>query len=202
MGIFIVFEGIDGAGKTTQIPLLYRNLTRIGYAPLLTHEPGGTPLGDSVNKWLKKYPERSPLTELLLMCSARSEHITKVIKPALDQGRIVICDRYSPSTIAYQGHGRGLELELIQEVNFRATQGLEPDLIVLLNIPVSTAYTRKPNRKHDGFETEKKEFHQRIKDGYLALASANDKKWLTIDGNLPKSTIAAQIWDRVNVMLT
>lgn len=202
MGIFIVFEGIDGAGKTSQIPLLHKNLVRGGFDPLLTHEPGGTPLGDAVNKWLEEYTKRSPLTELLLMCSARAEHISKVIKPALDEGRIVICDRYTHSTIAYQGYGRGLGLELIQQVNVRATEGIEPDLIVLLDIPISTAYKRKPNRKNDGFETEESAFHQRVRDGYLSLASLNDNNWLTIDGTLPRSNIAAKIWNRVSLMLT
>lgn len=202
MGLFIVFEGIDGAGKTSQIPMLHKNLVNMGYDPLLTHEPGGTPIGDTVAEWLKKHTERSPLTELLLMCTARAEHTSKVIKPALDERRIVICDRYSPSTMAYQGYGRGLELELIQEVNIRATGGIEPDLIVLLDIPISTAYRRKPNRKNDGFETEKMEFHQRTRNGYLSLASENPTKWLTIDGTLPKSKIAAKILDRVSLMLT
>jgi len=146
---------------------------------------------------LKSYPQRSDLTELLLFTAARAEHVARVIRPALEHSRTVVCDRFIASTLAYQGYGRGLDLELIRQVNFYATQGLKPSLTILIDVPVTTAKARKGPANADVFEGERSRFRQRVRDGYRAMAAADPKEWLVVDGTLPKETIAAKVWERV-----
>jgi dTMP kinase len=137
VGIFIVLEGGEGCGKSTQARLLYQRLQQEGYPALLLHEPGGTPMGDQVRRLLMAQQGKatvSPLAELLLFSAARAELVQKVLRPALTEGRVVVCDRYTPSTVAYQGYGRGIPLETIDQVDRLSTGGLEPDLVVLLDM--------------------------------------------------------------------
>ncbi len=144
---------------------------------ILTYEPGGTPLGDKLRDWLKKAGrEVSPQTELVLFNAARALSVSEVIKPNLAKGRIVISDRYTDSTTVYQGYGRGLDLKLVKVLNHTATGGLKPDLTVLLDIRVDTGLARK--EQHDRFEQEELAFHERVREGYLALAKAEPGRWL------------------------
>lgn len=199
MSLFITFEGGEGCGKSTQARALQRRLLSLGLPAILTHEPGGTPLGNDLRRWLKGEGEIDPLTELLLFNASRAHLVSQVIRPALDGGSIVICDRFFHSTVAYQGYGRGLDLGLIETVNNIATQGLRPDLIVLLDIAAEQGLKRKNLR--DRFEREEIAFHQRVRQGYLGMAKKDPQRWLVIDGSLRKKEIERLIWERVEQLL-
>jgi len=196
---FITFEGGEGCGKSTQVRALYRRLLKMGIPALLTHEPGGTPLGNDLRRWLKGEGEIDPLTELLLFNASRAHLVSHVIRPALDGGSIVICDRFFHSTIAYQGYGRGLDPGLIETLNNIATQGLKPDLIVFLNIAAEQGLKRKKLR--DRFEREEIAFHQRVRQGYLEMAKKDPGRWLVVDGSLPRKEVQRLIWQRVGQLL-
>ena len=200
MSLFITFEGGEGSGKSTQARALHRRLLRMGIPALLTHEPGGTPLGNEIRRWLKgEGPDLSGQTELLLFNASRAHLISQVIRPALKGGTTAICDRFFHSTIAYQGYGRDLARDLIEAANNIATQGLKPDLIVLLDIPVEEGLARK--RLRDRFEREETAFHRRVRQGYLEMAKKDPERWLVIDGLLPKKEIQRLIWERVEQLL-
>ncbi len=199
MALFITFEGGEGSGKSTQAKALYKRLLSLNIPTLLTHEPGGTPLGNSLRRWLKDKEEIDPRTELLLFNASRVHLVSHVIRPALEKGTTVICDRFAESTIAYQGYGRGLDLNLIEAVNNTATQGLRPDLIVFLDIPVDHGLARKGRR--DRFEREEIAFHQRVRNGYLEMARREPERWLAIDGSLHRRKIQRLIWERVEPLL-
>jgi len=199
MSIFITFEGGEGSGKSTQARTLHRRLSRSDIPALLTHEPGGTPLGREIRRWLKGKGESNPQTELLLFNASRAQLVAEVIRPALKSGTVVICDRFYHSTIAYQGYGRGLPLDLIEAANNIATQGLEPDLTILLDIDVAQGLARKKMR--DRFEREELAFHQRVRQGYLEMAKKDPQRWLVIDGSLPKKEIERLIEERVRQVL-
>ncbi|MFQ5924405.1 MAG: dTMP kinase [Dehalococcoidia bacterium] len=209
MSLFITFEGGEGSGKGVQARALYRRLLSAGIPAILTHEPGGTPLGNVLRRWLKgtggsgkgenEKGETDPLTELLLFNASRAHLVSQVIRPALDGGSIVICDRFFHSTIAYQGCGRGLSLDLIETLNDIATQGLRPDLIVLLDIAAEQGLKRKKLR--DRFEREEIAFHRRVRQCYLEMAAAEPERWLVVDGSLPKKEVQRLIWERVEQLL-
>ena len=212
MGSFIVLEGGDGTGKSTQAASLSERLLRAGHSIILLREPGGTPVGDQIRRILKgeRGPGLSPMAELLLFSAARTELVAHALKPALGSGHTVICDRYTPSTIAYQGYGRGLPLDVIRKVNHLATQGQEPDLVVLLDMEPAEALRRvaegsEPDRIGEEdlrrFEEEPLEFHQRVRQGYLELAKAEPERWLVVDSSLPKERVAEIIWRRVGALL-
>ena len=201
MATFIVFEGIDGSGKSTQIELLRQSLIDDGHDPLVTQEPDGTPLGEAAGRWLRGYPNLSPLTEFLLFEATRAEHVEKVIQPALNSKRIVLCDRFSPSTMAYQSYGRGLDAKTVEDINRLAAGGLQPTQIVFLDVPIEAALSRKESTKLDQFEKQNLDFYQRVRQGYLELAAKNPETWLTLDGTLPADAIAESIWARVLSLL-
>lgn len=201
MGLFIVFEGIDGSGKSTQIQILYDTLVQNGYNPILSREPGGTNLGETLGYWIKTYPDRLPITELFLLAAARAEHVAQVIKPALDDGRVVLCDRFIASTIAYQGYARGLDIGLINQMNSQSSQNVSPDLTIFLDLPISTARSRKAGADLDVFEKEGDEFQQKVREGYISMATEQRDRWLLVDGSLPRETICEQAWKRVQELL-
>lgn len=203
MALFIVFEGGEGCGKSTQTRALYRRLSKDGFRAVLTREPGGTRLGERVRRHLKQTGETriSPLAELFLLAAARAQLVREVIRPALGRDETVICDRYSPSTLAYQGYGRGLDMDAIRAVNGMATDGFFPDLIVLLDIPVEAGLGRKKSKERDRFESESLAFHARVRRGYLEMARADPQRWLVVDGRLPRKVIEETIWKRVSVLL-
>lgn len=207
MACFITFEGIEGCGKTTQIRLLAEALQRSGKAVLLTREPGGCPIADKIRAILLDAgnSEMTPKTELLLYAAARAQHIDEVIKPALQRGTVVLCDRFTDATVAYQGYGRGLDQELISALNETATDKCRPDLTVLIDCPVETGLERAIARieagsaadsthlREERFEKESRQFHQRVRNGYLSLAQASPERFILIDGTKNIEMIAADI---------
>ena len=204
MSLFITFEGGEGSGKSVQAKVLYRRLSKLAIPVLLTHEPGGTALSTKLGHWLKWTDDRdiSPLTELLLFNASRAQLVSEIIRPNLESGITIICDRYSDSTTVYQSYGRELNLEMVKTINDVATQGLKPDLTVLLDISVEAGLDRKRNRRHDRFEQEEIAFHQRVRNGYLKLAANDPERWLIVDATQSKKKIAQIIWQRVNQLLS
>lgn len=203
MSLFITFEGGEGCGKSVQASMLHDRLARAGIPVIMTHEPGGTPLGDKISHWLKwnKDLDISPATELLLFNASRSHLVDTIIKPNLEKGKVVICDRFTDSTTAYQGYGRGIELEVVKAVNNAATHNLLPDLTILLDLPAEEGLTRKSYTEQDRFEKEDITFHKRICRGYLELAASEPERWLVIDARQSKAKIADIIWQRVSLLL-
>ncbi len=203
MSLFITFEGGEGSGKSVQARALYRKLSNLAIPVVLTHEPGVTPLGRKVTRWLKWSPDMdiSPLAELLLFNVSRVQLIAAVIKPSLKSGKVVICDRYDDSTVAYQSYGRGLDLAAVKAVNGAAVQGLIPDLTVLLDIPVESGLARKKGKQKDRFEREDIAFHQRVRGGYLKLAADDPQRWLVVDATRSKEKIGQIVWQKVSELL-
>ena len=201
MGTFIVFEGGEGSGKSTQARCLYRRLRRQGHPGLLTHEPGGTVFGERVRCILKRGIYVTPRSWLFLFSAARTQLLEEVVHPALARGEAVVCDRYVPSTIAYQGYGHGLSLEMVSMVTEAATQGLRPDVVVLLDAPSDIGLKRRAGRGRDRFEAEALEFHRRVREGYLKQAKDEPERWLVVDATLPKERVAEVIWQRVEPLL-
>ncbi len=184
-GWFISLEGIEGAGKTTQTRLLADWLTQKGYDVLVTHEPGGTPLGQSLRQLLLHYP-LPQRTELLLYAADRATHVAQVLKPALQSNKVVLCDRYLDSTVAYQGWGRGLDVTLIEQMNHVATEGLTPDLTLWLDVPVAVGLARARGRGAlDHMEQESLAFHERVRQGYQHLTAQYPERMVRIAAALP-----------------
>jgi len=201
LSLFIAFEGGEGSGKSTQARALYRRLSKQGLPAVLTHEPGGTALGNNMRRWLKWAKEISSLTEFLLFASSRAQLVAEVIGPALEKGAIVICDRYADSTTAYQGYGRGLDLGLIKTINNAATGGLRPNLVILLDTEAEKGLQRKRSKK-DRFEREELSFHQRVREGYLKMARNDPQRWLVVDATLPRAKVEQIIRERVSQLLS
>jgi dTMP kinase len=202
LGLFIAFEGGEGCGKSTQSELLLKKFQQQNIPAVLTHEPGGTALGNELRRALKR--ERgsfiSPQAELFLVAASRAQLVAEVIRPALEEGKVIICDRFTYSTLVYQGYGRGLELSFVETVNNIATQNLKPDLTILLDISPEQGLARKGSLR-DRFELEDLSFHRRVREGYLRMVAAESERWLVIDASLPKEKVAGIIWDRVSKLL-
>ena len=201
MARFITFEGGEGSGKSTQARLLLQKLEARHVPAMLTRDPGGTAVGDELRTALKRKQGApiAPRTELFLFAASRAQLVAEVIRPALEAGKAVLCDRFTHSTTVYQGYGRGLDLSVIELVNNMATMGLSPDLIVLLDIMPEQGLTRKRSLD-DRFELEDLPFHRRVRDGYLKLAAAEPDRWLVIDASLPRDEVAGTIWERVSLL--
>ncbi len=189
---FITFEGIEGTGKTTQIRRTADWLTAHGIDFVLTREPGGCFIADQIRTVLldSKNTALAPEAELLLYLASRAQHVTEVIRPALDANKVVLCDRFADATQAYQGYARELGSDLVSHLNRYATGGLTPDLTLLLDIPVETGLARARRRadaieddsdKEDRFEKEHLDFHQRVREGYLAIARNHTDRVLILD---------------------
>ena len=204
MALFITFEGGEGSGKSVQAKALCRRLSRMNIPAILTHEPGVTPLGRKITRWLKwgKDMGISPRAELMLFNASRAQLLEEVIKPNLEKGNIVICDRYADSTTAYQSYGRGLDLEMVGAVNESAMQGIKPALTVLLDLPVEDGLARKKGEKRDRFEQEAIDFHRRVRQGYRAMAEAEPDRWLVVDAAQSRDKIEAIIWQKVSQLLS
>jgi len=202
-GRFIVFEGPEGAGKSTQIARLAARLRADGHDPVVTREPGGTPAGDRIRSVLLDPDLRvDAATEFLLYAAARAQHVSEVIGPALAAGRVVLSDRFAAASVAYQGYGRGLDLDWIHDVNARVTAGLRPDLIVLLDLEPSVGLTRVAARGlPDRLEVAELAFHLRVRDGFAALAAAEPDRWRVFDAREPAATLEAQLWRAVAPVL-
>lgn len=191
---FITFEGIEGCGKTTQ---LRRLAARLGPGCVVTREPGGTAIGGAVRQVLLDPANRglTPMAELLLYFADRAQNVAEVVRPALAEGRVVLCDRHVESSLAYQGYGRGLPLGAIRELGALATGGLRPDLIVLLDVPVEVGLARVGQRgAHDRLEAEVREFHDRVRAGYESLRAEEPSRWLELDGAAPPDAVFEALW--------
>lgn len=231
MAFFIVFEGGEGSGKTTQARKLYSTLCNLKHRVRIVHEPGDTALGKAlrgliatpkqalfstwkrglvpVNQdsqltlatkdfWLPIVPE----AELFLFEASRAQLIAEVIRPSLSNGISIICDRYIYSTVAYQAYGRNLDIKLIERLNEVATGGLQPDLVIFLDMPPSAGLRRKTKATEiSRFEEEEVAFHQRVRDGYLRQAATDPQRWFVIDALKSKAQVSDVIWDRVEKLL-
>ena len=190
-GTFITFEGIDGSGKSTQLRLLANFLQQGGCEVLLTREPGGTPVGNRLRAaLLDAHEEVDPLTELLVFAADRAQHVRRVLRPALESGRIVFSDRYADATRAYQGAGRGFSTELIEEIIQLATEGLKPDLTVLFDLSIEDSTVRTQRRgngsqRGDRLDAENNEFHSRVRAAYLQLAESEPERIKIVNTNQP-----------------
>lgn len=190
MSLFITFEGVEGSGKTTQIQRLKKYLAQKGIPCKVTREPGGVPIGEKVRKILlnPNHHEMVPTTELLLYEAARAQHVKEVIKPFLKKGGIVLCDRFSDATLAYQGYGRRIDLKWIDRLNRLASQGIKPDVTFLLDCPSDVGLKRALQRnqtlkqeREERFEREEIQFHRRVRKGYLAIAKKEPWRVKVID---------------------
>lgn len=198
--MFITFEGLDGSGKTTQIRLLTAYLRNQGHDVILTREPGGTAIGDQVRDVLHtlENAEMHPRTELLLYNASRAQLVEQVIKPNLKAGTIVLCDRFTDSTLAYQGYGHGLDLPTLRTILDFATAGLKPDRTIYLDIDVADGLQRRRQAAHQGEEWNRLDaldvaFHQRVQQGYQALIQADPARWVVVDALGPEAEIQARI---------
>lgn len=208
--MFIVLEGIDGAGKSTQVELLSRRLRRFHSETVVTQEPGGTPLGDALRDVVKHGRDLAmiPSAELLLFAASRAQLVEMVIRPALTRRVPVLCDRYIYSTVAYQGYGRRLDCDLVRSSIELATGGLQPDIVFFLDVDVRTGLARKHDpfalpevAGWDRFDSETIEFHQRVRQGYLDQAQADPERWVVLNGSRPLEDLAEQIWTIVEAGL-
>ncbi len=206
-GKFIVFEGIDGSGKTTQINQLYKWLIGTDLIPennklVITREPGGTKLGKSIRSLLLDTSrDKSPgsITELLLYAADRSQHVNEIIRPTLDKGDWIISDRFCGSTLAYQGYGRKLDINLIKDLEAIATQGIAPDITFLLDIPIEESIRRRMNRKDDRIEKEGREFLSNVSLGFQALSE--DSNWKKISAINSKEKIISEIKSEIKKLI-
>ena len=206
-GKFIVFEGIDGSGKTTQINQLSKWLIGTDLIPennklVITREPGGTKLGKSIRSLLLDTSrEKSPgsITELLLYAADRSQHVNEIIRPTLDKGDWVISDRFCGSTLAYQGYGRKLDINLIKDLEAIATQGIAPDITFLLDMPIEESIRRRMNRKDDRIEKEGREFLSNVSLGFQALSE--DSNWKKISAINSEEKIISEIKSEIKKLI-
>jgi len=193
MSLFVTLEGIEGCGKSTQAARLAAHLRSRGIDVLLTREPGGTDLTAEIRRLLADPASRLDATaELMLFLADRAQHVATLLRPALDAGTVVVCDRYSDSTMAYQGYGRGHDLAWLEELDHRASHGLKPDLTLWIDCDVEVGLGRAKRRAGgpgDRFEIEALDFHRRVRDGFVALAARHTTRIRRIDGNRPEQAV-------------
>lgn len=200
--MFIVIEGIEGSGKSTLAEGLVRELREEGREVVATREPGGTPVGDAVREiFLNCAISISPLTESMLVNAARAQHVSDVVRPALAAGQVVLCDRFTDSTLAYQGYGRGLDLDALRAICAIATGGLAPDLTLVLDVPLSVARTRMLERPGatDRIESEDEAFHERVRQGFLQLAKSASH--YVLDGTVPPERLVGMALEVIHTPL-
>jgi dTMP kinase len=194
--MFITFEGPDGSGKSTQINRLAATLQQLGYSVYATREPGGTPIGDQIRAVLFDLQNTAmdPRTEILLFQASRSQHVSQIIRPRLERGELVLCDRFADSTLAYQGYGHCLDRQELQTIINFATGGLLPDLTLLLDLPAEVGLSRREKggdwNRLDAFTLA---FHRRVRQGYLEMAQAEPQRWMVLNAELPADELQAQI---------
>jgi dTMP kinase len=201
MGLFITFEGIDGSGKTTHLKLLYEHLLQKGIGVVWAREPGGTKVGESIRQILlhSKTTGLRPVSELLLYYASRHQNLFDNILPALEKGSWVLCDRFADASMAYQGYGRGIDLELIRQLNHLVIDQHEPDLTILMDVEPALGLARARRRNQKGtvdegrFEKESLQFFERVRQGYLALARENPQRVRMVDGDQPVEAVHLNI---------
>jgi dTMP kinase len=200
-GLFVTFEGGEGSGKSTQVARLAARLRSLGLDPLVTREPGGTALAEGIRALLLD-PDHRPgaLAEAFLLLASRSELVAQVIRPALAAGRVVICDRYTDSTLAYQGGGRGLDMRMLEEWNRSATGGLVPDLTLLFDVDPEVGLDRrgKASPATNRLDREALEFHRRVHDRYRELAAREPGRWVVVDASRPADELEHAVWEAVD----
>ena len=199
-GLFITLEGVEGSGKTTQAATLADTLRKAGRTVIVTREPGDTRAGEAIRKiFLDPEISLDVASELLLVLADRAQHVREKLRPGIEAGAIVISDRYSDSTVAYQGYGRGFDLPLLRQLNQLATSGMIPDLTIVLDCPAEVGLARTRERvkgkehRFDRFESELLDFHRRVREGFLATAQAEPDRVRIIDSQQPYESVAAQI---------
>ena len=204
-GLFVTFEGGEGSGKSTQIARLETHLRALGHDPLVTHEPGGTALAEGIRALLLDPTHRpGAVSEALLMVAARADLVHQVIRPALTGGRIVLCDRYTDSTLAYQGGGRGLDMDLLEGWNRVATGGLVPDLTLLFDLDPRVGLERRGRAPTatNRLDRETVEFHARVRTRYLELAAREPKRFVVIDAERSAADLENDVWTAVDLHRT
>lgn len=199
--MFITFEGPDGSGKTTQLTLLASFLQARGWSVVRTREPGGTSIGDQIRACLHDVhnTNMTPAAEILLYSASRAQLVGEVIRPALAAGRLVLCDRYADSTLAYQGYGRGLDLATLRHITHFATDGLQPDLTLLFDLDVAAGLNRRAaaQLEMNRMDRQALTFYERVQQGYRALAAAEPLRWQVVDAARPVEIIQAEVQQRV-----
>jgi dTMP kinase len=202
-GFFVTFEGPDGSGKSTQSQRLAARLAGEGFDVVATREPGGTPLGEEVRQILLHSSELDPAatTDALLFNAARAQLVARVIRPALARGAVVVCDRYADSTLAYQGYGAGQSLEELRAIGSFATGGLVPDMTVLFDLPVDEGLRRKSDEANRFEKAVTVEFHQRVRDGFLAMAAGSPRRFSIVDAARPPDDLAEAVFELVSARL-
>jgi dTMP kinase len=194
--MFITFEGPEGSGKTSQLPALSTYLKGLGYQVVCTREPGGTPISDQIREILTsmKNQELHPRTEILLFLASRAQLVEQVIKPALEAGKIVLCDRYGDSTLAYQGYGHGLDLTILRQMLDFATDHLKPDLTLFLDLEVEVGLARKKRgAEWNRLDAYALAFHKRVREGYQQLIAEEPERWVTVDATQDIETVQAAL---------
>lgn len=204
-GLFIVLEGGEGAGKSVQARILTDRLREAGHRVTSTREPGGTRIGEQIRA-ITHDPENvdlHPKTEAYLMAAARAQHVAETIAPALEAGRIVVCDRFVDSSIAYQGYGRQLGEDTVLALNALALNGVKPDLTILLDVPAEVGMQRRreSTKANDRLDLQQKDFYDRVYRGYLALAKKNPARYLVIDATAPIEKVSDELWSYVKKFL-
>jgi len=203
-GIFITIEGGDGSGKSTQIDLLMSYFNEHGYKVLLTREPGGTPISEKIRAVIldSNNMEMDNMTEVLLYAASRAQHVAEFIKPNIEEGKVVICDRFVDSSVVYQGYARGVGIDVVENINNYATQGLLPDLTILLDLPPDLGLFRKKNQQAlDRLELQSDAFHLKVNEGYRLLAKRHQKRILIVDATKSIKVIQQIILEAINPLL-
>jgi len=209
-GVFITFEGTEGCGKSTQVRLLAERLTALGHRVRTPREPGGTPVGEEIRHTLKHSPNNHAMTaeaELLLMNASRAQLVREVIRPALEAGEIVVCDRFYDSTTAYQGHGRQLDLEAVRAIIEFAVGGTKPDLTLFLQVPPEVSAARLQSRQsalppvRDRIEEADQDFFERVAQGFSIIAAREPQRVKVIPGAQPAEAVSDAIWEQVQPLL-
>ncbi len=201
MKLFVVFEGLDGSGKSTQLKILLNKLISDNYQVLPLREPGSTKIGEKILNLLESKQELTPIMEFLLFSISRSAIVHEKIKPSLESNKIVLCDRYFYSSIAYQGAGRGLDKEYIEFTNNLITDKTIPDIVFYLDLTWEEKINRKGIDKSDRFEKENKIFHDKVRQEYLSLARNDSERWVVIDANLELDEISKLIYSKIKKYL-
>jgi dTMP kinase len=198
-GFFVTLEGPDGSGKSTQTQLLAGRLAEEGFDVVATREPGGTPLGEEVRQILlhSSTLDPAPTTDALLFSAARAQLVARVIAPALARGAVVVCDRYADSTLAYQGYGAGQSLDALRAIGSFATGGLVPNLTVLFDLPVGEGLSRKSEEANRFEKAATVDFHQRVRDGFLAMAAESPERFSIVDATRPPDDMADDVLELV-----
>lgn len=202
-GLFISFEGVEGSGKSTLMDSLAQRLEEIGRSVVRTREPGGTPAGERIRELVldTRHQGLSEESELFLMLASRAQVVREVIRPALRRGEVVLCDRYGDASTAYQGAGRGLGIERVEELNRMATGELEPSITFLVDLDPAEGRRRIGGREQDRMEQEALDFHLRVREGYLELARRHPERFVTLDGSLSPGELLLQAWQALHPVL-